>query len=228
MKTLSRLLIAAALMATLMLPTAAAHAQKLGEGCYVSAHAGMAASDTKADLLVPSTSMLTFDGLGGSGQMYGGQIGCDFRANGLVFGAFANGNVFKDADFTLSTPFLGGASITTGLDWDWAAGARLGYLFGDRTLLYGLAAYTELKMKDLTAACCGGSIALDVPTQKGWQLGAGVEQDLGAGFSLKAEYRYSFFDGQSVPVIPGTLNVALEPDVQTFTLGGVYRFNFLK
>jgi outer membrane immunogenic protein len=226
MRTLSKWFLAAALMA--LLHTSVAHAQKLGEGCYVSGHAGMVASDAKADLLVPTTSMLAFDGLGASGQMYGGQVGCDFKVNGFVFGAFANGNLFRDADFTLSTPFLGGASITTGLDWGWAAGARLGVLFGDRTLLYGLAAYNELKMKDLTAACCGGSIGFDVPTMKGFQLGGGVEQDLGSGFSLKAEYRYSFLEGQTASVIPGVLNVDLEPKVQTFTVGGVYRFNFLK
>jgi opacity protein-like surface antigen len=219
------LLIVATQMAALMLPTAAAHAQKVGEGCYVSGHAGMVASDTKADLLVPAVSVLTFDGLGASGQMYGGQVGCDFRSNGLVFGAFANGNWFKDADFTLSTPLIGGgASATTGLDWDWGAGARLGYMFGDRTMLYGLAAYTELHMKDITAACCGGSIAFSVPTQKGWQVGAGIEQALDGGFSLKAEYRYSIFDGEAATIIPGALNVNLEPNVHAFTFGGVYRF----
>jgi outer membrane immunogenic protein len=110
-------------------------------------------------------------------------IGFDHQINSrMVVGLFA------DYDFSnVSTTFTG---ITGELKNAWSVGGRLGVLSSPTTLWYGTAGYTQANV-DL-------NIPISVPDFSGYFLGAGVESQLGGGWSLKGEYRYSQYGSETV------------------------------
>jgi outer membrane immunogenic protein len=94
-------------------------------------------------------------------------------------------------------------------DWSFSIGGRLGVLTGPRTMIYGLAAYTHMKVSGsatFQASDILGFIpALNAPTNlttaladslNGVTLGGGVETKLGHSWSLKLEYRYTHLEGE--------------------------------
>lgn len=99
--------------------------------------------------------------------------GCDLQAQKLVFGGWAEyGWDFRE---------LGPVSV----DVDgWAAGGRVGYLVTPGALAYALAGYTDLNF----------DIGPGSADATGWLAGGGTELDIGGGFYLRAEYRYTRLD----------------------------------
>lgn len=74
----------------------------------------------------------------------------------------------------------------------WAVGGRVGITGSCCSLWYVTAGYTQAE-SDYDSYYRHNSEDID-----GWFVGAGVETLLAGGFSLKAEYRYSEFDGVNV------------------------------
>jgi outer membrane immunogenic protein len=103
-------------------------------------------------------------------------------------GARTVAGIFADYDFSnTSTARLG---VTGEVQSIWSVGARLGLLTSPTTLWYATAGYTQMDL-DL-------DIAISVPTFGGYFLGGGVESQLGGGWSLRGEYRFSEFDSEEI------------------------------
>jgi outer membrane immunogenic protein len=128
-----------------------------------------------------------------SGAVYGAQIGYDWRMSGLVLGV--------EGEITGSTAdrCFTGSGVTpvrscTSLGRDIFAGARIGTMIADeRALIYGKVGYTNarasFRIEDAANALSGAGNA------DGFRVGAGLEAALGSGLLVKAEYRFSDYDG---------------------------------
>ena len=104
------------------------------------------------------------------------------------------GGIFADYDFAsnVSTDAtFGPFSVSVEQKNTLSIGARLGVLSSPTTLWYGTAGYTQTEF-DLKG------ISFSLPDFKGYFVGAGVESQLVGGWNLRAEYRFSQFDSESV------------------------------
>jgi opacity protein-like surface antigen len=208
-------------------PVAAACCDTNWNGIYFGGGFGWAALLTNQDDHWASTGNSNRQELGSDGAFGFLRIGLDRQIHsGFVLGAFA--------DYEFHDIGIGGSSsnssrrqkksyhynpITTNfdlvendasLDSTWAVGARLGLVRSCCTMWYVNGGYTQAEL-DRTFRVSNNTIVgnsnSDV-TVGGWFAGAGVEQQLGKGFSLFMEYRYASFETKDV--FNGT-----------YTLGGV-------
>lgn len=175
-------------------------------GLYVGA--GVGAGAVVHDL---SLGGFNFDGVGGEGIFGTVTVGYDVQINSrLVAGLFA------DYDFSgISTELSGGGfSASADHKYSWAIGGRLGFLTNPGTLWYGTVGYTQAEFEiDST----GGGIP--VPTFQGYFVGAGVESQLGGGWALRGEYRFSQYESEN---IAGFVDV--EPSMHTVRVSLTYKF----
>jgi outer membrane immunogenic protein len=132
----------------------------------------------------------------GSGLLYGGQIGYDFRlASPLVFGIEASligrtGSRILD-DGVNSFRLSQGRTIGTS--------ARLGVLVGRDSLFYGRLGYAnaQFRLRD------GNFMATE--NRDGYTLGVGYEQAISRNVSARVEYGYSNFGRDRLPALaPGS------------------------
>ena len=127
------------------------------------------------------------------GLTYGVGAGFDFDLGGVVLGIegeYAESEGSQEFGQTINgTAFLG--SIDVGRDI--YVGGRIGVPVTPRTLLYAKAGYTNTTI-DSTFTSAANAVDFDASVD-GYRLGAGVEQMLGRNLYLKAEYRYSNYNG---------------------------------
>jgi len=138
-----------------------------------------------------------FGKLDPAGGFGGGQIGYNYQVQNWVFGIETDlqGASIKDsAGATL--PYLVGSTITSNvsqkIDWFGTLRGRLGIAF-DRVLLYGTAglAYGETKTGLTMTDSLGFSAAnANKSTRTGWVAGGGVEWAFAPNWSVKGEYQY--------------------------------------
>jgi outer membrane immunogenic protein len=206
-------------------------------GCYIDGGAGYGFSNTDETItsLGATTASVTDGGRGWLGRV---GAGCDYQLGGglsnWVIGAFGDydfENIHGQNDF-------GGALFSGNEKQDdaWAAGGRLGYLVTPRLLTYVDGGYTAAHVDSVTFTVAGlpGVLATPSHTYNGWFLGGGTEYALDFswlpihGLFWRNEYRYSDFDGASLPVsgtlAPTTLNETKYE--QTITSSLVWRFNW--
>lgn len=201
-------------------------------GCYFGANAGYSMTDTEATLSSPAgPGSLTIDGLGAQGAIFGGGAGCDVQLNRFIVGILADYTWHDDSEFAISANlpgFFAGDIATLSVENEWAVGGRAGYLFTPQVLGYVLVAYGRMEMSDLTGL--GGTPAafsFSTPEFTGIVWGGGIEAALGNGWFVKAEGRYADYSSESIAVIPGALNIELDPDIISARVGVAYKFNFL-
>jgi len=133
------------------------------------------------------------NGMGGDGGFGTVEVGYDRQ-----FGRFVGG-IFFNYDFTSigssATISLGRNSLSASYDLDnmWSAGGRLGYLVNSNTLAYVLGAYTQA---DFTVSPSNKFIGNQ--TYSGFSVGGGLETALGGNWFLKAEYRFTALDTQTL------------------------------
>jgi outer membrane immunogenic protein len=111
------------------------------------------------------------DGEGESGFAYGGALGYDAQVGSAVVGAEAEviGSTVEDS------------GVSAGRDL--YVGARVGFVAGGTTLIYGKGGYTNARVEF-------GNVG---ENYDGYRFGAGVERNFGR-FYGKVEYRYSRYD----------------------------------
>jgi outer membrane immunogenic protein len=143
----------------------------------------------------------TFDGVGGEGIFGTVIVGYDRQVDSrFVLGIFA------DYDFSAITTDL--VFVDANHLHSWAVGARAGFLTSPTTLWYGTAGYTEAKFE------LDGIGSQDF---RGYFVGAGVESQLGSGWSLRGEYRFTQFDSEDI-------GIDVEPSMHTARLSLTYKF----
>lgn len=200
-------------------PTTALEMPRSWTGFYLGAGVGAGAVVHDLSIDIPGVgNLLGFDGIGGEGFFGTLIVGYDHQiAPGIV------GGVFFDYDFSgISTDLsVAGGLFAASLEHQnsWSVGARLGLLTSPSTLWYGMAGYTQAQF-DLSSTIG----PLNLPDFNGYFVGAGVESQLHAGWALRAEYRYTQLDSESIFSVPGVIDVSLEPSMHTARLALTYKF----
>jgi outer membrane immunogenic protein len=151
-------------------------------GCYGGGTGGYAVSTSSLSAAYEGWEFWSVDDLAGKGATLGVIGGCDLQLNRVVVGAW--GDYTWHIDHEAKTELLQAISLNGVLDTQWAVGGRAGVLLNDATLVYASLGYTEAEGADITA--------------KGIVYGGGVEVQLGAGFAIRGEYRYSDLDEQNM------------------------------
>lgn len=135
------------------------------------------------------------DGLNSHGIFGGGTIGADYQLGRVVFGAFGDYN-FSSIDTKAGASIDGTSVFSAAIEEgdSWLVAGRLGYLVGDRALIYVLGGYSQMDMKYKIAGEDDVS-----KTFSGWVLGAGGEYALTQNVFLGLEYQH-FFGGKETLV----------------------------
>jgi outer membrane immunogenic protein len=152
------------------------------------------------------------------------QIGYDRLLHSRVLiGAFADFDFYQDADHSFSEPWIeqfrrykkevGSIDGDIELDHVWSIGGKVGFLLTPCIALYGVGGYTEASLDgsvDVTFKNHWGKstvLSMEAPDDlNGYFVGAGGEVKLKKNVSLKFEYRYSEFDGESASASGGSVS----------------------
>ena len=111
------------------------------------------------------------------GFLYGAALGYDYQSGNIVYGA--------ELEATESTGKISNAAGRIEVGRDLYAGARLGYVLGDSTLLYTKAGYTNAR---------SSSPGLGGANGDGVRVGGGIEFKLSEQVFARGEYRYSNYE----------------------------------
>ncbi|MBR0828382.1 porin family protein [Bradyrhizobium manausense] len=203
-------------------------------GCYLGAGGGGAMTNNDNNIYDPVTgTAFTSNQTNGARGWFGTvQGGCDYQFQNWVVGGFA------DYDFMDVRGDTNMGTFATGQmkqDWQWAVGARVGYLVLPQLLTYVSGGYTQAHWKDTTLSFTGlPQFTSPGFTKGGWFIGTGDEYALTGflpGLFWKTEYRYSEFDRQNSPINDFATGALLVNSTQKFREHSVrselvYRFNW--
>jgi outer membrane immunogenic protein len=210
-------------------------------GFYVGGHIGGLWGDKDwTDL----TGVPTADGGHDvSGFLAGGQIGFNWQTGNWVFGVEADASWTNAEGDHLSGPAAvltcfpgavvpGGTTCRTEMNWLGTVTGRVGYAFNN-VLVYakGGFAFANEDYLMFDTATGGGLLFASTgdETRTGWTVGAGIEYGFTPNWSLKLEYNYMDFGGETVnlvdPVI-GTFTKDIDQQIHVVKGGFNYRFNW--
>lgn len=157
------------------------------------------------------------------GFLYGGGVGFDFAAGGVLLGV--------EGEFTDSTAKSKRYDYTSGFGFgrvdagrDWYAGARAGILATPATLIYVKGGYTNLKLNVLagnTNETTDTNFKLD-----GWRIGAGAEQAIGSNTYAKIEYRYSNYSRGDIDYGSGATSGRFDVDTDRHQIVSSFGIRF--
>lgn len=176
-------------------------------------------------------------GFGGSGGFATLSAGYDHVLFGpLIVGAFIDYD-FSDIDTRIGAGSELGevnASIDFKIENQLSIGGRLGYLIAPTTLFFSTFGYAHAESSDIKANLnlgggSGGGTLAGVGSFNGYFLGGGVETLISNGFSIKAEYRYTSLQAESLDILPGSganefVTGSIKPQIQTGRVSLNYRF----
>jgi outer membrane immunogenic protein len=199
-------------------------------GCYIGGHIGYAWG-RKNDVSQNGDPVPVYNH-DIDGFIAGGQVGCNlWQGDRFVFGiegqaAWAD----IDGDAGVSATFSS-ANLRTEADIIGSIAARFGYAFGatGQTLVFvkgGAAFIHERHINRLTEFSAVLIGETDKYLRWGWMVGGGVEQALGGGWSVKAEYNYSDFGNKTRSLCFPTdcLDLSMQQHVHLVKVGLNYRF----
>lgn len=182
-------------------------------GFWLGAGLGVSADMIGHDWVETTTGTGTLLGSGnddsrGSAGLFGTVgAGYDWQVRDRwVLGAFTDFDFGKSKHTETDQWFAAGAGNSGKAGWEiernrtWTIGARVGLLTSNTSMVYGLVGYSRTSLdvtvfeENDTPESLRTSGSLDF---SGLVLGVGLEQDLGNGFSLKGEYRYTNYGSES-------------------------------
>ena len=136
-----------------------------------------------------------------SGGFAGGTAGYNWQTGNVVLGLEADG-AWADVGATVGIPGLASADYT--IRSMGTVRGRIGYAF-DQVLLYGTGGYAWSDNRLSTTL--RGLSSSDSQFHSGWTVGAGVEVMFAPKWSVKAEYLYRSFEGQTYSTVAGRASV---------------------
>lgn len=221
----------AIIIALLASTSSSALAASKWTGCYLAAHGGYAVTDSDTSLDVSDLGLpvaVGFGGLSASGAEVGAGAGCDLQVpnSPFVFGVFGDWT-HRDLDHSTSI-YLADTEIAYAkfaIESGWTVGGRAGFLVSPATLIYALAGYTQSQTSrlEMFAALPGGEPTFaDVGTLKGITVGGGIEAQMAYGWAVKAEYRFTKYDG--ITVDHADYDLKLDTNEHAARVGLTYRF----
>lgn len=159
------------------------------------------------------------------GVVYGGGLGYDFNAGGVVLGVEGEytGSTadveFQDGDFE----GFGLGNVETGRDL--YIGARVGLLAQPDLLVYAKGGYTNAKY-NIRSTFGTETFDEDIDAD-GYRVGAGVEYAMNERSFVKLEYRYSNYSDAEIDYAgdaPDTANFDIDTDRHQVVAGVGFRF----
>lgn len=222
-------------------------------GCWISGGGGYGIARTNRDsrdFVAPNALNVQNNTSGSDGWLVTGGVGCDYQvAPRWVIGAFADGT-WSELKGDHAWRVFGPGSTFVGeskMDWNWAVGARVGYLVTPSFLTYFNAGFTQghteaYGLNEITAPFTATGLQVPAQTFNGVFLGSGFEYQLDfiPGLFVKSEGRAAWYDRKDSRlscVGAGTQCAVAGPDpfgnidsrkVVTYTAKTelVYRFNW--
>jgi len=203
-------------------------------GCYLGGHLGAVVSDDRTISNLGATVDFSSTGFVG-----GGQIGCNYQfASNWVVGAegrAAWSSLTNSHAASVRFPALGlvvPSQFSLTNDLLATATARLGYVYGERWLVYvrGGAAWTRETIDD---AFIGPVVGVRTDpsatvTRTGWTAGAGVEWAFARHWSANVEYNYHDFGTEGPILLTSPVNSVsvnqLKDTIHAATAGVNYHF----
>lgn len=179
----------ASAIALAAVPALAADEANAFNGPYVGIQGGWQ-QDRLGVSVGPNNGTLKNDGFA-----YGGQIGYDLRVSpSVVLGA--------EVALTgrTGTADIAGIEISAGRTI--GATARLGYLLGDKHLIYARGGYSNARFS------ADDGITKDSGNRDGFTIGAGYEQALARNVSARIEYNYSDYGSDDLTNLVGVRSSA--------------------
>ncbi len=157
--------------------------------------------------------------LGEDGLLYGVEVGYDARLNDFDLGVYAG------FDGASTRSCLGDASgeacVKAGRNW--TIGARAGYFVSDNALVYVKGGYANGSVKLSYRDAVDAASDLDVSdNMDGYQIGAGVQVELGSNVYAKLEYvrtNYNDYDYRD-----GAVGLTVGVDRDNLVYGMGFRF----
>jgi outer membrane immunogenic protein len=209
-------------------------------GCYIAGGGGYGFWDQETSATRAFVTTPTQDGAG-RGWFGTAQVGCDYELSTPIFGSSivigAQGD-WNWGDLKGTDNFAFDNIGDEKNKWTWAAGGRIGYVFGPRSMAYVSGGYTQAHFDrvDFSFDETGGVPTLFIPdnTYHGWYIGSGYEYGLTflPGLFWKTEYRYSEFsaaDLAHIVIVTGLPNGVVTHSKkfeQTIRSELVWRFNW--
>lgn len=136
---------------------------------------------------------ISYGGESKEGVAYGISAGYDLPLSGGMFVGVQGTVADSTAKFCESDVLTTGDRLCVKTGRDLAAVVRLGTSVGPKSKLYVLGGYTNARLRatydDGTTSDSAGD------NGDGWRLGAGYQYDINDKFFVKAEYRYSNYEG---------------------------------
>ena len=156
-----------------------------------------------------------------------GAVGGSHAGYNLQYGQFVLGleGDYEWANISGNDNGIGGAVDTTTLTWMASARGRLGIAW-NQVLLYGTGGYAWANARYSLGA--SGTNNQQNDTIKGWTAGGGLEWMLSSSWSVRAEYRFTKFDEDTL-FFPakGAINaqtIRFQPDLNVVRVGVSYRW----
>jgi outer membrane immunogenic protein len=171
------------------------------DGFYVGGNLGFGNTDFSVDGIPGATTS-------GSGVLGGFQTGYNRQIGAFVLGA--------ETDIDLTAIDKTTTGVSTKLPWFGTTRTRAGYLITPSLLAYGTGGVAYGR-----AEVSAQGTTVKVPGV-GWTAGAGVQYQLGGGWSVGAEYLHIELDGPSVTTPGGSVSTKAETDLGRGTLN--YKF----
>jgi outer membrane immunogenic protein len=202
-------------------------------GCYLGGHVGQANARTTwtdtagSAALDPSLARRSVE-TDMSGQLYGGQLGCDVQIGGpLVFGieGALSGTNLDDGH---TNPFNSAWTLQTSHDWIAAVTGRVGLGFSN-ALIY---ARGGLAWADTQYQIHNAGILVGDPSKRrqGWVVGGGIEYAFTPAWSIFVEGDYYSFRATNVSFAGEAINptpaftISSKENIEAIKLGVNYRF----
>lgn len=172
-------------------------------GCYVGIHGG-------GGLLESS-----FTGGYGGGAIAGGQLGCNYQTQRIVFGVEGEGywsGLTNTFSFTSGTPSTSSSSssLTVANHWDASLAVRFGFLPDERVFIYGklgaaVGGFDYNVQSNFTQVGIFPSNSFSVSDGSGTAVGAlvggGAEVMFAPRWTAKVEYNYVNYPGHTVDIL---------------------------
>lgn len=193
MKKRSHIAAASALIAAFAF-SGLAHAQSgpvSWNGPYIGLHAGYAAASAGVTADAVNFSVKE------SGFVGGLYAGFNFNLGGAIAGLEADfGGAALRGDTTV---VVGGSNTKTELkaDWNGRIRARLG-IPAERALIFIAGGWSTIGTKvNLTSISTPGQASSASATLGGWNIGGGIDYQLGSSFVVRGEYIYDSYSGHN-------------------------------
>lgn len=158
------------------------------------------------------------------GLLYGGGIGYDVAAGGVLIGAEGEitGSTARSGNANYTSSTFGFGRVKQGRDL--YVGGRIGVLATPTTMIYAKGGYTNARLRVLagsTTQTTDTSFNLD-----GYRIGAGVEHAVGEHSYGKIEYRYSNYRRGNIDYPNGATSGRFDVDTDRHQVVASYGFRF--